>query len=71
MTSDSEITVSATISNTGKVKGKEVVQFYLKYKIRSVSAPDKELKGFRFLVNVNENKGITINFKSSSRKNES
>ena len=69
MTSDSEITVSATISNTGKVK--EVVQFYLKYKIRSVSAPDKELKGFRFLVNVNENKGITINFKSSSRKNES
>jgi beta-glucosidase len=46
ITPTSEITISVDVSNTGKVKAKEVVQFYLKDDIGSVTRPDKELKGF-------------------------
>ena len=47
ITPTSEITVSATLTNTGKMKAKEVVQMYLKDEIGSVTRPDKELKGFQ------------------------
>ena len=47
ITPTSEITVSATITNTGKMKAKEVVQMYLKDEIGSVTRPDNELKGFQ------------------------
>lgn len=41
------IEVSATIQNTGKVTGKEVVQLYIHDKVASVVRPVKELKGFQ------------------------
>jgi beta-glucosidase len=40
------IKVSAIIKNTGKVKGEEVVQLYIRDKVASVVRPVKELKGF-------------------------
>ncbi|MFC2127100.1 glycoside hydrolase family 3 N-terminal domain-containing protein [Bacteroidota bacterium] len=46
ITPNTEITASVTVTNTGKVKAKEVVQMYLKDEIGSVTRPDKELKGF-------------------------
>lgn len=46
ITPDSEITASIQVTNTGKVKAKEVVQMYIKDEIGSVTRPDKELKGF-------------------------
>ena len=47
ITPNSEITVSTTITNTGKMKAKEVVQMYVKDEIGTVTRPDKELKGFQ------------------------
>ena len=47
ITPNSEITASVTVTNTGKIKAKEVVQMYLKDEIGSVTRPDKELKGFQ------------------------
>ena len=41
------VAVSVDITNTGKVKGDEVVQLYLHDEIASVSRPIMELKGFR------------------------
>ncbi|UMB61848.1 glycoside hydrolase family 3 C-terminal domain-containing protein [Lutibacter sp. A80] len=46
ITPNSEIEVSVTVTNTGKVKAKEVVQMYLKDVSGSVTRPDKELKAF-------------------------
>ena len=46
ITPSTEITASVTVTNTGKVKGKEVVQMYIKDVIGSVTRPDKELKSF-------------------------
>jgi beta-glucosidase len=64
ITPNSEITASVTVTNTGKVKAKEVVQMYIKDEIGSVTRPDKELKGFEKIeLNPGESKTIifTIN----------
>lgn len=41
------VTVSVTVTNTGKCFGKEVVQLYISDKTHAVGRPDKELKGFK------------------------
>ncbi len=46
---DGKVKVSATLTNTGKVKGKEVAQLYINDKVASVSRPVKELKGFQLV----------------------
>lgn len=45
--SDNEVVnVTVKVKNTGKVKGKEVIQLYIRDVKSSVMKPDKELKGF-------------------------
>jgi beta-glucosidase len=41
------ITVSAEVTNTGRVTGDEVVQLYLRDDVASITRPVKELRGFR------------------------
>jgi beta-glucosidase len=41
------LTASVTVTNTGKIDGKEVVQLYIRDLVGSVSRPVKELKGFQ------------------------
>lgn len=41
------VTISVTVKNTGTRAGKEVVQLYVSDLYRSVSPPNRELKGFR------------------------
>jgi beta-glucosidase len=41
------LTVTATVTNTGKVAGEEVVQLYVRDLVASVTRPVKELKGFQ------------------------
>jgi beta-glucosidase len=43
---DGTISVSATVTNTGKVAGNEVAQLYIRDVVASVVRPVKELKGF-------------------------
>lgn len=42
-----EVTVSLTLSNTGKLAGDEIVQLYLNGSLSRVSKPVKELKAFK------------------------
>jgi beta-glucosidase len=44
---DSNVEVSFTLRNTGKVAGDEVVQLYIRDLLASVSRPVMELKGFQ------------------------
>lgn len=44
---NTKITVSTTITNTGSVAGKEVVQLYIRDRVGSVTRPVKELKAFK------------------------
>ncbi|HKJ48631.1 MAG TPA: beta-glucosidase BglX [Christiangramia sp.] len=43
------ITLSVPVTNSGDVKGKEVVQLYLRDLVASVTRPIKELKGFEMV----------------------
>lgn len=59
--SQSEIEVSFKVKNTGKRAGDEVVQFYLKDEVSSVTTYESQLRGFdRIPLNPGETK--TINF---------
>ncbi len=58
---NSEITVSADITNTGKLAGDEVVQMYVRHIGSEVQRPNRELKGFRRIsLKPNETKTVTI-----------
>lgn len=47
MKGDETLTVSVPVTNAGTVKGKEVVQLYIRDLVGSITRPVKELKGFR------------------------
>ena len=47
MKADGKVLVSVKVINTGKMKGAEVVQLYIRDEISSVTRPIKELKGFK------------------------
>lgn len=47
MASDGQITVSCTVTNTGRVSGAQIVQMYFSDKAASVVRPAKELAGFK------------------------
>ncbi|WP_435137344.1 beta-glucosidase BglX [Formosa sp. A9] len=55
------ITASVAITNTGKVKGREVVQLYVRDLVGSLARPVKELKGFE-LVDLNPGETKTVSF---------
>lgn len=46
MTADGDVTASVTVTNSGKVAGKEVVQLYIRDLMSESTRPVKELKGF-------------------------
>jgi beta-glucosidase len=59
--SPEEIDVSATVSNTGKVDGAEVVQVYISQQSPSIHRPLKELKGFtKVYVKAGEKKKVEV-----------
>jgi beta-glucosidase len=53
--------VSVDVTNTGKVRGDEVVQLYIRDEVSSVTRPVKELKGFqRISLRPGETRGISF-----------
>tara|TARA_B110000908_G_scaffold50882_1_gene62114 strand:- start:3587 stop:5854 length:2268 start_codon:yes stop_codon:yes gene_type:complete len=67
ITRDDIITVSVKITNTGKVKGKEVVQMYIRDHYGSLARPVKELKGFELVeLNAGETKEVSFEIDNSS-----
>lgn len=61
-TPNDKITVSVTVSNTGNYDGEEVVQLYIRDKVRSITPPVKELKGFqKIALKKGESKTVTFN----------
>ncbi|AUP79766.1 beta-glucosidase BglX [Flavivirga eckloniae] len=56
-----DVHVSVDITNTGDLKGKEVVQLYIRDLVASVTRPVRELKGFE-LVELEAGETKTVNF---------
>lgn len=65
--SDNHVEVSVELKNTGKYKGKEVAQLYVRDLFASVTRPVKELKGFE-LVELEPNETKTITFQLTERE---
>lgn len=63
------ITASVEVKNTGKVKGKEVVQLYLQDPYASATRPIKELKGFQMVeLDPGERKEVRFNITEADLK---
>jgi beta-glucosidase len=63
------ITASVTLTNTGSVAGKEVVQLYIRDVVGSVTRPVKELKGFQKIeLKAGESKTVTFNISPNDLK---
>ena len=66
---DEKLTVSVTLTNTGKVTGEEVVQLYIQDPAASISRPVKELKNFKkVLIQPGEKKDINIEITTNDLK---
>lgn len=56
------ITATVQVTNTGRLKGEEVVQLYLRDLVGSITRPVKELKGFQ-KISLNPGETQTVSFK--------
>ena len=61
MTKDSKINASVTVTNSGSLKGEEVVQLYIRDIVGSIARPMKELKGFE-KIELNPGESKIVNF---------
>lgn len=61
--------VMVTVTNTGNVFGKEIVQLYIRDEFASTIRPTKELKDFR-LIELNPGESKTVNFRVERSKLE-
>ena len=67
--SENDISVSVDITNSGKYKGDEVVQLYLKDEVSSVTVYETQLRGFeRITLNSGETKRVHFNLKQDDLK---
>jgi len=67
MTADNKIKITVPVKNTGKVKGKEVVQLYISDQKSSELRPEKELKAFQKIeLNPGEEKIMTFTIDQSA-----
>ncbi|WP_158826859.1 beta-glucosidase BglX [Mucilaginibacter lacusdianchii] len=63
------ITATVTVTNTGKVEGKEVVQLYTRDMVGSITRPVKELKGFQKIsLKPGDSKAVTFTIKEDDLK---
>ena len=59
--SNDTIDITVNLRNSGKLKGKEIVQLYIRDKFSSIARPVKELKGFK-LVELEPDSSTPISF---------
>lgn len=63
------VTVSVDVKNTGNYDGEEVVQLYLRDVIRSITQPNKQLKGFKkIFLKKGETRTINLELKPDDLK---
>jgi len=66
ITTEETITATVSITNTGKIKGKETVQLYIHDLFASVTQPIKKLIGFKQIsLNPGETEKVSFNIKPS------
>jgi beta-glucosidase len=59
---DGKVTATVTVTNTGKVAGKDVVQLYISAPAQKLSKPESELRGFAKTELLQPRQSQTISF---------
>jgi beta-glucosidase len=66
---DQKITATVTVTNTGNVEGKEVVELYIRDLVGSITRPVKELKGFQKIdLKAGESKNVSFSISVNDLK---
>lgn len=69
LTGQQTLKVSVSLTNSGKVDGKEVVQLYVRDMVGSITRPVKELKGFqKVFLKAGETKKVTFELRQEDLK---
>jgi len=69
MRADETLKVSVDVTNTGEIKGKEVVQLYIRDLVGTITRPVKELKGFQKVeLDAGETRTITFEITTEDLK---
>ncbi|MGB3114634.1 MAG: beta-glucosidase BglX, partial [Ferruginibacter sp.] len=69
MAKNGSIIASVTVTNTGMIEGKEVVQLYIRDMVASITRPVKELKGFQKInLKPGESKELSFNITEEELK---
>ena len=64
-----KITAAVTVTNTGNITGKEVVQLYIRDMVGSITRPVKELKGFQKIeLKAGESKNVSFTITAEDLK---
>jgi beta-glucosidase len=69
MSTTGSIDVKATVKNTGEMDADEIVQFYIRDRVGSITRPVKELKGYK-RVTIPRGKSAEVEFKLQAKELE-
>ena len=69
MTASGSINVSASVTNSGDMDGDEIVQFYIRDRVGSITRPVKELKGYK-RISIAQGKSVQVEFKLTAKELE-
>jgi beta-glucosidase len=69
MSASGSINVSASVTNSGEMDADEIVQFYIRDRVGSITRPVKELKGFKRIA-IAQGKSARVEFKLTAKELE-
>ena len=69
MSTSGSINVSASVTNSGEMDADEIVQFYIRDRVGSITRPVKELKGYK-RISIAQGKSVQVEFKLTAKELE-
>ncbi|MEI6274399.1 MAG: beta-glucosidase BglX [Prolixibacteraceae bacterium] len=66
MSTSGSITVGANVTNSGEMDADEIVQFYIRDRVGSITRPVKELKGYQ-RISIPQGKTVAVDFKLTAK----
>ena len=61
MSTSGSISVKATVTNSGEINADEIIQFYIRDRVGSITRPVKELKGYK-RISIQHGKSVEVEF---------
>ncbi len=69
MSTSGSISVKATVTNSGEINADEIIQFYIRDRVGSITRPVKELKGYK-RISIQHGKSVDVEFNLMAKELE-